>query len=122
MRGVRSLRSIRVRSYVLPLLLGGLALRFLIPSGFMPNSGLGTALTVSMCSTTSASETLEIPGNSAEPHCDYCTAPTMGAPLVPFAFSSPGADPERSLLPPQESQIPEAPLARAQIPRAPPHA
>ena len=36
MRGVRTWRSIRVRSYVLPLLLGALALRFLIPTGFMP--------------------------------------------------------------------------------------
>ena len=39
MRAVKQLRSIRFRSYVLPVLLGALALRFLIPAGFMPGVG-----------------------------------------------------------------------------------
>jgi hypothetical protein len=107
---------------VLPLLLGALALRFLIPTGFMPGAEGGTTLTVSMCSTRSKSELIEIPGEPAKPHCDHCLMPSIGPPLSPFNIAGPAQAPHRSLLPLHESQIPEAPLARAQIPRAPPSA
>lgn len=121
MRAVRTLRSIRLRSYVLPFLLGALALRFLIPTGFMPASGEGMTLTVTMCSTVDGQkETLKIPGESAKPHCDHCTAPSLASPLAPINYRNFTAVTQLSLLPADESQIPEVPLARAQIPRAPP--
>jgi len=120
MRGVRTWRSIRVRSYVLPLLLGALALRFLIPAGFMPGGNEGTTLQVAMCSTGSASETIEIPGEPAKPHCDHCMSPSLGSPLAPFNIAGPPHIAQIFSLPWLVSQIPEAPLARAQSPRAPP--
>jgi hypothetical protein len=123
MLAVRHLRSIRVRSYVLPLLLGALTLRFLIPTGFMPDASDGTTLRVAMCSTDKGqSELIEIPGEPAKPHCDHCLMPSLGPPFSPFNIAGPIQVPQRSLLPQHESQIPEVPLARAQIPRAPPSA
>lgn len=119
MRGVNKWRSIRVRSYVLPLLLGALALNFLIPTGFM-SGGDGTTLTASMCSTDSKSELIEIPGEPAKPHCDLCMMPSVGPPFSPFNISGPAQFSQRELLPLYESQVPEAPLPRAQIPRGPP--
>jgi hypothetical protein len=122
MRGVRTLRSIRVRSFVLPLLLGALALRFLIPTGFMPGDVEGTSLRVAMCSTGQGqTESIEIPGEPAKPHCEHCMSPSLGSPLTPFSIAGLPHDKE-TFLPWLESQIPEAPLARAQIPRAPPRA
>jgi len=121
MRGVRIWRSNRVRSCVLPLLLGALALRFLIPTGFMPDSENGMTLSASMCSTgKSQTERIEIPDEPAKPHCDHCLMPSLGPALAPFDIADLGPAPQRSLLPLLESQIPEVPLARAQIPRAPP--
>ena len=122
MRGVRTWRSIRARYYVLPLLLGALAVRFLIPTGFMPGGSEGTSLTVSMCSTAGKNENIEIPGEPAKPHCDQCMSPSLGSPLAPFNIAGPPHIAQRSFLPWLESQIPESPLARAQIPRAPPRA
>jgi hypothetical protein len=122
MRAVRHLRSIRLRSYVLPLLLGALALRFLIPAGHMPGSGDSTMIQAATCSTEKGqSETLEIPAESAKPHCDLCTLPSLDAPLSPVNIAGLFLVPQRSLPPRHESQIPETPLARAQIPRGPPH-
>ena len=121
MRAVRYWRSIRVRSYVLPLLLGALALRFLIPTGFMAGRDEGSTLRVAMCSTEQGqNELIEIPGEPAKPHCDHCLKPSLGPALAPFNVAGPAQNPQRSFLPQFESQIPEAPLARAQIPRAPP--
>ena len=124
MRRVRTWRSIRVRSYVLPLLLGALALRFLIPTGFMPGGNDGTTLQVSMCSAGGSAgdknELIEIPGEPAKPHCDFCTLPSFDAPVSPVNIASRIAVPLESLPPQYESQIPDVPLARTQIPRAPP--
>jgi hypothetical protein len=123
MRRVRKWRSIRVRSYVLPLLLGALALRFLIPAGFMPADGNGTQLVAAMCSTgKDKSENVEIPGEAAKPFCDHCMSPSLGSPLAPFNIAGPPHIAQQLSLPRLESQIPEAPLDRAQIPRAPPRA
>jgi len=120
MRGVRTWRSIRVRNYVLPLLLGAIALRFLIPTGFMPGGDQGSELRVAMCSSAGQTENIEIPGEPAKPHCDHCMSPSLGSPLAPFNIAGPPSIAQISFLPWLESQIPEAPLARAQIPRAPP--
>jgi hypothetical protein len=120
MRGVSTWRSVRVRSYVLPLLLGALALRFLIPTGFMPGGNDGTTLRVSMCSAGGQNELIEIPAETAKPHCDFCTLPSLDAPLSPVNIAGRLAAPRAALPPQQESQIPEAPLARTQTSRAPP--
>jgi hypothetical protein len=118
---VKTWRSIRVRSYVLPLLLGALALRFLIPAGFMPGAGDGIALQVTMCSTTKGkSENIEVPRAPTQPHCDQCMSPSLGSPLAPFNIAGPPHIAQRSFLPQLESQISETPLARSQIARAPP--
>lgn len=121
MRGVRTWRSVRVRSYVLPLLLGALALRFLIPAGFMPGGNDGTTLRVSMCSSAQdQKELIEVPGEPAKPHCDFCTLPSLDAPLSPVNIAGRIPVPLESLPSQPESQIPEVPLVRSQIPRAPP--
>jgi len=87
----------------------------------MPASGEGMTLTVAMCAAgQDQNETLVIPGESAKPHCDHCTAPSMASPLAPINYRNFTAYTQLSLLPADESQIPEVPLARAQIPRAPP--
>jgi len=121
MRAVRQLRSIRFRSYVLPILLGALALRFLIPAGFMPGSADSTMLSVSMCSTEAQSELLEIPSEPAKPHCDHCTLPSLDAPLAPVNLANLSPVPQPALLPWVESQLSDVPLLRAQNPRGPPH-
>ncbi|HEU5134515.1 MAG TPA: hypothetical protein VFU13_05165 [Steroidobacteraceae bacterium] len=118
---MKQLRSIRLRSCVLPILLGALALRFLIPAGPMPGSGDSTVLSVSMCSTDSRNELLEIPSEPAKPHCDHCTLPSLDAPLAPVNLASLAPDSQPSLLPSLESQLAEIPLLRAQNPRGPPH-
>ena len=119
-------RSIRIRSYVLPVLLAALALRFLIPPGFMLESSDGTRLWVAMCSSDSLKsgspkkESLEIPAESAKPHCDNCLMPSLGPALPPFNVASLLEVSKPPLLPHDVSQISDAPLARAQVARAPP--
>ena len=116
------LRSNRLRANVLPLLLAALVFRAFIPAGFMFGSGDGTSLSVSMCSTQAGkTETLEIPGEHAKPHCEYCLAPLLGAPQ---AFLSAGftAAAQHPTLAPLVSQLADSPLARAQAARGPPHA
>jgi hypothetical protein len=117
---VNKWRSIRVRSYVLPVLLAALALRFLVPHDFMAASSEGTTLTAAMCSTNSLQESIEIPGEPAKPHCDNCLLPSLGPALAPFNVASILEVTKPPLLPHHASQIPDAPLARAQIARAPP--
>jgi hypothetical protein len=107
----------------MPLLLAALVLRVLIPTDVMTSVGSdGVRLSSSMCSTLPGrSEFIEIPDESAKPHCDRCLlSPPFEA---PYAFRIPEA---RSfalpLLPERVSQLPESPLARAQSARAPPRA
>jgi hypothetical protein len=124
MRAVmQRLRSLRLRSNLLPLLLAVFVLRALIPAGFMPGSAVGMSLSASMCSTQPGkSETLEFPGTDTAPHCEYCVAPLLGAPLAPVCLEGLGLAMQQVSLPRAHSQIPESLLARAQSARAPPHA
>lgn len=111
------------QDYLLPLLLGALVLRALIPAGFMPGTGAGFSLTAMLCNAPAGdarSETIEIPGAITAAHCDYCVVPVLGASLTVPALS-PGRTlftsiPQR-LLPAPHSRFA---LIRAQIPRAPP--
>jgi hypothetical protein len=119
MRAVRRLRTLRFRSYVMPLLLAALVFRVLVPPGFMM-SGVGSmSLQVAMCATTPGkSETIELPGGT-QAHCEYCVAPPMGAPLASAAFESHlrASAPEFTAL---VAQVEGSTLLRTQLARAPP--
>ncbi len=121
MPAVTRFRSLRFRSFVMPLLLAALVLRVLIPTDVMHSQSMSVAS--SMCSTDSdRSEFVEIPAEPSQPHCERCLlTPPFDA---PFAFLSPAFGPalDLPLLPELVSQVPEFPLARAQAARAPPRA
>jgi hypothetical protein len=117
---VNKWRSIRIRSYVLPVLLAALALQFLIPHVFMTDAGDGTSKSSLMCSLDGKSESIKIPAESAKPHCDNCLMPSLGPARPPFNIASRLEVSKPPRLPSHVSQIPEAPLVRAQIARAPP--
>jgi hypothetical protein len=125
MRLVTRLRSLRFRSWMMPLLLAALVLRVLIPTDVMQMQGTngGMSLAASLCSNDSNRvERIEIPGDSPQPHCERCLlTPPFEA---PYAFLGPVFGPavQVPLLPEQVSQVPDAPLVRAQAARAPPHA
>jgi hypothetical protein len=118
---VTRFRSLRFRSFLMPLLLAALALRVLIPTDVMHVQG--TSVASSMCSTDPGrSELIEIPDEPLQPHCERCLlTPPFEA---PYAFLRPGLKPavRVPLLPERVSQVPESPLVRAQPARAPPHA
>jgi hypothetical protein len=88
MRRVNRLRNLDFRCSVMPFVLAALALRALIPAGFMPGSSDGFGFTAMLCSPqiagTAASpiERFELPASPAahaQPHCDFCVAPLLGA-------------------------------------------
>jgi hypothetical protein len=123
MRGVTRFRSLRLRSFMMPLLLAALALRVLIPDVMSSADMGGMSVRSSMCSAVPGrSELLEIPDETPKPHCERCLlTPPFEA---PYALLTPVFAPtvQVPLLPGQVSQTPEAALARAQSARAPPHA
>jgi hypothetical protein len=110
----------RFRSYVFPLLLAALTLRVLIPSDVAPTAQ-GFQLQATVCSNERGkTEVIEIPGEqSTAPHCEYCVAPLLGAPL---AFTLPAlSTPIATQNPPEyRSQTRSEFLRRAQSARAPP--
>jgi hypothetical protein len=75
----------------MPFVLAALALRALIPAGFMPGPADGFAFTATICAPSSpksqapATERIELPASPnghAQPHCDFCVSPPLGAPPV----------------------------------------
>ena len=110
----------RFRTFVFPLLLAALTLRVLIPSDVVPTAN-GFQLQATVCSNERGkTEIIEIPGEeSTAPHCAYCVAPLLGAPLamVQPALSFPAASTD---LPSLDDQTLPSPLRRAQSARAPP--
>jgi hypothetical protein len=108
-------------TWVLPLLLAALVARALLPAGFMA-SNAGLTFTVEMCSLDQdRREQLQIPGEHEPAACDYCLAPLLGAGLdLPRVIARVECLPVVTLA--AKSQIASLPLARAQSPRAPPHA
>jgi hypothetical protein len=121
-RAVNRLRAFS-NDYLLPLVLGALVLRALIPVGFMPGMSTGFSLTALLCNapaTGARTETIEIPGAITAAHCDYCVVPVLGAGVtVPTVSAGPAVS---VLIPPRRLATPHSrfALARAQIPRAPP--
>jgi hypothetical protein len=118
---VTRFRSLRFRSFTMPLLLAALALRVLIPTDVMTVTDVSRmTASSSMCS--GAPGRIEIPEGAPKPHCERCllTPPfdapyAMLAPLFRQAVQAP-------LLREQVSQSPESSLARVQSARAPPRA
>jgi hypothetical protein len=125
---VNRLRTL-ANDYLLPLVIGALVLRALIPVGFMPGGGGGLTLTAAMCNAFSTgaprTETIEIPGTeapapSAAMHCDFCLVPVLAA-----GFASPAPQTPVNIAFVPRAAREDAPtsrfaLDRAQIPRAPP--
>lgn len=73
----------------MPFVLAALALRALIPAGFMPGSSESFAFTAMLCAPLNAGaaamERIELPGSPdahAQPHCDFCIAPALGGPTA----------------------------------------
>jgi hypothetical protein len=73
----------------MPFVLAALALRALIPAGFMPGASETFGFTAMLCSPGSVGvasgvmERFELPaspGAHAQPHCDFCVSPPLGAP------------------------------------------
>ena len=126
MRAVNRLRSLS-QDYLLPLVIGALALRALIPMGFMPGDGNALSITAALClpaggAGDTGTEQIEIPGTAHAMQCEYCLSPLSGPPLLLVTADAPLAQDFQSspahLLAPHSRFA----LARAQIPRAPPSA
>jgi len=122
---VKRLRTLRFRSYLLPLIVAAIASRALAPEGFMTVTGISTpVLTATMCSLDrQRRERLSLP---AEPEhgarCDHCLSSPMG--WAPIAFRNIGVTQCKAPLvaPPVTSQVAGISMLRSQVPRAPPHA
>lgn len=115
--------------YLLPLVIGALVLRALIPVGFMPGGGAGTSLTAALCNAPATgnpgTEVIQIPDGGMPSgmggaHCDYCLVPMLAA-----AYSTPSVESPAAVEFEPRSRRDDAPvsrfaLQRAQSPRAPP--
>lgn len=121
MRAVYRLR-VYAQAHLLPLVLGALVLRALIPVGFMPGSG-GT-LTAMLCAPSAPgnqrTEILEIPGATQAPHCDYCTAPLLGGAPDFFVPGAPAPAFDNLAFSFSDEAPPAFVAARAHRPRGPP--
>ena len=120
------LRSLS-QDYLLPLVIGALALRALIPMGFMPGNGNALSITASLCAPgggadDTGTEQIELPGTAHAMECEYCLSPLPGPPLLLVTADAPLAHDFQPL--PAQLLAPHSRFAldRAQIPRAPPRA
>jgi hypothetical protein len=87
---VNRFRTFDLRHRVMPFVLAALALRALIPAGFMPGAGDSFAFTAMLCAPqnlgTAAANPMErfelpgIPDAHAQPHCYFCVASALGGP------------------------------------------
>ena len=98
MRAVTRFRSLRLRSFMMPLLLAALALRVLIPDVMSDPDMSGMSVKSSMCSADPGrSELIEIPGDAPKPHCERCLlTPPFEA---PYALLTPIFGPARPWCP-----------------------
>jgi hypothetical protein len=127
MRAVNRLRCF-YQDYLLPMVIGALALRALIPAGFMPGDGNALSITATLCvpagpvDENGRTEQIEIPGAAHAMHCEYCVSPASGPPALLATVNTPLAGVVE--LPPAQLEAPHSRFAldRAQIPRAPPRA
>lgn len=126
MPSVNRLPSI-ARNHLIPLVIGALVLRALIPVGFMPGPSGATSLAAMMCASPASGavglELIEIPGGmpaSGHEHCDFCALPMLGSPLELARWESSAAIEFRSRPGCAPAHPPRFALERAQTPRAPP--
>jgi hypothetical protein len=126
MHPVNRLRSLS-QDYLLPLVIGALALRALIPMGFMPGDGNALSITAALCmpaggTEQAGSEQIELPGTAHTMQCEYCLSPLSGPPLLLATADAPLVHDFQSF--PAHLLAPHSRFAldRAQIPRAPPSA
>ena len=113
-------RTQSFRHSALPLVLAALALRALIPAGFMPSADGELRFMTQLCSTQTPGsiESAGLPGDLA-PSCEYCVAPLLGAPA---AHSVPAVLRVAMVFEPAQptAQVLATPLTRAFGARAPP--
>jgi hypothetical protein len=118
---VKRIRSLDYRHSVLPFVLAALALRALIPAGFMAEATGSLTFAAQLCSTLNPGKrgTIELPGESAASHCERCLAPSLGTAL---AYASPRLPDARPVASPTDSsaQISTHPPTRAPTARGPP--
>jgi hypothetical protein len=125
MRTVIRLRLMRLRSWVLPLILAALAARAFMPSGFMMAEnvpGSATVIQSTLCSRDQERrDAIELPGSRHTPRCDHCLNPLGDAPIaLLIAPARIEFSPLRVI--DEVPQVAHAPLLRSQSARAPPHA
>jgi hypothetical protein len=122
---VKRLRTLRLRYWIMPVILAALSARAFLPAGFMASSGDGTEVRIIMCSQEQGrSETLEIPGDPAGHErglqCKYCGAPILGTPFASFDMAVPAPAPLLAVT--TDTRSIYSPLPRSQAARAPPRA
>src|SRR5687768_13194073 len=123
---VNRLRNVDFRCSVMPFVLAALALRALIPAGFMPGSSETFGFAAMLCSpqlagdAAGATERFELPagpGAHSQPHCEFCVASLLGAPPAMDGARLPAQAPSLtpvSLLAQVSTHSPDrAPSARA---------
>ena len=126
----RWLRGRHCRGWVALLLFPALALRLLVPAGFMPSAGEGAALTMQMCHGDAQSSVVirlshgeqRPPGDRRAPHdapCVFAATAATAPPPVAVVPLDGMALPE-PVSPPRESEPVLRDSHRLQSPRAPP--
>jgi hypothetical protein len=98
---VNRLRTLRLRHAVMPFVLAALALRALIPAGFMPGAVESFAFVSAICApmNAGATERFELPadpGTHAQNHCEFCVLPLLGAPPSPATLAQTRVAPDRA--------------------------
>lgn len=123
---MKSLRTLRFRYWIMPVILAALAARAFMPAGFMATSAEGSAVRITMCSQDRLrGETLVIPGEQAPGEhrglqCKYCGAPILGTPFASFDMVVPAPTPLLAVA--TDTPPIYSPLPRSQAARAPPQA
>jgi len=123
------LRGRTCRGWVVRLLFPALALRLLVPAGFMPSAGDGVGLTMQMCHGDAQSSVVirlshgdRTPGGHRAPHDAPCvfaaTAATAPPPMAVVPLEA--AALQEPVSPPRESGPVLRNPHRLQAPRAPP--
>jgi hypothetical protein len=117
---VNRLRSLGFRHSALPFVLAALALRALIPAGFMPTANGELRFMSTLCSSQApgSAQSARLPGD-VTPACEYCVAPLLGAPV---AHAAPAVLRVARIVEraPATAQLLSTPLTRAFGARAPP--
>jgi hypothetical protein len=125
------LRARVIREWVVLLLLPALAVRLLVPEGFMPAFGDGAELTMQMCHGDGKSSVIvrltqggdEAPDDPQAGHaapCVFAAAATIAPPAADFAAPEFTARLEHLQTPRAVTTAPVRPHHRPQSPRAPP--